>query len=76
MDEHGNEEASQDSLRPRRPRLVKSILIADGDERVARLFAEVFASDDWRVTRHSDGHRAIVVATVTKCVERRRHQDT
>jgi PleD family two-component response regulator len=150
VDEHGHDEGSQDSLlRPRRPGLVKSILIADGDERVAHLFAEVFASHDWRVTRHSDGHRAaedlggsahydavlvgyrfegmdgvalitrirglaqrqdvpivmvtgtvdcavvadalaagaddvlykptdvaIVVATVTKCVERRRHQDT
>ena len=128
---------------------MKSILIADGDERVAHMFAEVFASHDWSVTRYSDGHRAgedlrgnahydavlvgyrfegmdgvelitrirrldhrqdvpivmvtgtvdcavvgaalaagaddvlykptdvaIVVATVTKCVERRRHQDT
>jgi DNA-binding response OmpR family regulator len=128
---------------------MKSILIADGDERVAHMFAEVFASHDWNVTRYSDGHRAgedlcgnayydavlvgyrfegmdgvelitriralahrqdvpivmvtgtvdcavladalaagaddvlykptdvaIVVGTVTKCVERRRHQDT
>ena len=37
---------------------MKSILIADGDERVARMFAEVFASHDWRVTWYSDGHRA------------------
>jgi DNA-binding response OmpR family regulator len=37
---------------------MKSILIADGDERVAHMFAEVFASRDWRVTWHSDGHRA------------------
>ena len=37
---------------------MKSILIADGDERVAHLFAEVFASHDWRVTWYSDAHRA------------------
>jgi DNA-binding response OmpR family regulator len=128
---------------------MKSILIADGDERVAQMFAEVFAIHDWRVTWYCDGHRAgedlrsgahydavlvgylfegmdgvelitrirgldhrrdvpivmvtgtvdcavvgaalaagaddvlykptdvaIVVATVTKCVERRRHRDT
>jgi DNA-binding response OmpR family regulator len=153
VDEHGNEEGPQDFgaslLRPRGAGLVKSILITDGDERVAHLFAEVFASHDWRATWYSDGHRAaedlggsahydavlvgyrfegmdgvdlitriraldhrqnvpivmvtgtvdcavvgaalaagaddvlykptdmaIVVATVTKCVERRRHQDT
>jgi hypothetical protein len=59
MDEHGNEEGSQDSLlRPRRPGLVKSILIADGDERVSRLFAEVFPSHEWRATWYSDGPRA------------------
>jgi CheY-like chemotaxis protein len=153
-DERDNEEGPQDLgarslLRPRGPALVKSILIADGDERVAYLFAEVFASHDWRATWYSDAHRAaedlggsahydavlvgyrfegmdgvelitriraldhrqgvpivmatgtvecavvadalaagaddvlykptdvaIVVATVTKCVERRRHQDT
>jgi DNA-binding response OmpR family regulator len=37
---------------------MKSILIADGDERVAQMFAEVFASQDWNVTRYSDGQRA------------------
>src|ERR1700675_4216838 len=37
---------------------MKSILIADGDERVAQMFAEVFASHDWHVTRYSDGRRA------------------
>jgi DNA-binding response OmpR family regulator len=37
---------------------LKSILIADGDERVAQMFAEVFASHDWHVTRHSDGRLA------------------
>ena len=63
MDEHGNEEGSQDLgarpfLRPRGPGLVKSILVADGDERVAHLFAEVFASLDWHVTRYNDGRRA------------------
>ena len=136
-------------VRGRGASIVKSILIADGDERVAHMFAEVFASHGWRVTWYSDGHRAgddldggahydavlvgyrfegmdgvalimrirglahrqdvpivmvtgtvdsavladalaagaddvlykptdvaIVVATVTKCVERRRHQDT
>jgi two-component system response regulator AtoC len=36
---------------------MKSILIADGDERVAHMFAEVFASRDWGVTWYSDGHR-------------------
>ena len=37
---------------------MKSILIEDGDEQVAHMFAEVFASHDWRVTWYSDGHRA------------------
>src|SRR5688572_1980870 len=37
---------------------MKSILIADGDERVAHMFARVFASHGWNVTRHSDGHLA------------------
>jgi DNA-binding response OmpR family regulator len=37
---------------------MKSILIADGDERIAHMFAEVFASHDWSVTWYSDGHRA------------------
>ena len=33
---------------------MKSILIADGNESVAELFASVFASHDWNVTRCSD----------------------
>ena len=37
---------------------VKSILIADGDERVAQMFAEVFASHAWHVIRYSDGRLA------------------
>ena len=37
---------------------MKSILIADGNESVAKLFAYVFASHDWNVTRYSDGMRA------------------
>jgi DNA-binding response OmpR family regulator len=37
---------------------MKSILIADGDERVAHMFARVFASHGWNVTRHSDGQLA------------------
>ena len=37
---------------------MKSILIADGNESVAELFAYVFASHDWNVTRYSDGMRA------------------
>jgi len=37
---------------------VKSILIADGDECVAQMFAEVFASHAWHVIRYSDGRRA------------------
>jgi DNA-binding response OmpR family regulator len=37
---------------------MKSILIADGNESVAELFAYVFASHDWNVTRYSDGRRA------------------
>ena len=37
---------------------MKAILIVDGDERVAQMFAEVFASHDWHVTRYSDGRRA------------------
>ncbi len=37
---------------------MKSILIADGDERIARMFAQIFAGHDWSVTRYSDGQRA------------------
>jgi DNA-binding response OmpR family regulator len=37
---------------------MKSILIADRDERVAQMFAEVFASHDWHVTTCRDGQRA------------------
>ena len=37
---------------------MRSILIADGNESVAELFAYVFASHDWNVTRYSDGKRA------------------
>jgi DNA-binding response OmpR family regulator len=37
---------------------MKSILIVDGDESVAQMFAEVFASHDWRVIMYSDGRRA------------------
>ena len=37
---------------------MKSILIADGNESVAELFAYVFASHGWNVTRYSDGKRA------------------
>jgi DNA-binding response OmpR family regulator len=37
---------------------LKSILIADGNESVAELFAYVFASHDWNVTRCSDVRRA------------------
>jgi DNA-binding response OmpR family regulator len=37
---------------------MKSILIVDGDERVAQMFAEVFASHDWHVIGYSDGQRA------------------
>jgi DNA-binding response OmpR family regulator len=37
---------------------MKSILIAEGNERVAELFAEIFALDGWTVTRCLDGQRA------------------
>jgi len=37
---------------------MKSILIADGSECVAEMFAYIFARHDWTVTRHSDGKRA------------------
>ena len=37
---------------------LKSILIADGDERVAELFADLFARDGWTVTTYRDGQRA------------------
>jgi DNA-binding response OmpR family regulator len=37
---------------------MKSILIADGNERVAEVFACLFACHDWNVTRCSDGQRA------------------
>jgi DNA-binding response OmpR family regulator len=37
---------------------VKSILIADGYESVAELFAQFFARDGWTVTTYSDGLQA------------------
>ena len=37
---------------------MKSILIADGNETVAEMFAYVFARYDWRVAQYSDGIRA------------------
>jgi CheY-like chemotaxis protein len=37
---------------------MKSILIADGYDSVAELFACFFARDEWTVTTHSDGLRA------------------
>ena len=37
---------------------MKSILIADGDDRVAELFAALFARDGWTVTTCLDGQRA------------------
>jgi len=55
--------SSEHNVRPRRPgkadlHTMQSILIADGDERVAQMFAEVFAGHDWHVTAYSDGRRA------------------
>jgi DNA-binding response OmpR family regulator len=38
---------------------MKSILIADGNKSVAEMFAYVFARHDWKVTRYSDGKRAV-----------------
>jgi CheY-like chemotaxis protein len=38
---------------------MKSILIADGNERVVEVFACLFACHDWNVTRYSDGQRAV-----------------
>jgi DNA-binding response OmpR family regulator len=37
---------------------MKSILIADGNECVAEMFAYVFARHGWTVTRYSNGKRA------------------
>ena len=37
---------------------MKSILIADGNECVAEMFAYVFARHDWTVITYSDGKRA------------------
>jgi DNA-binding response OmpR family regulator len=37
---------------------MKSILIAEGDERVAELFAELFTRDGWTVTMFLDGQPA------------------
>ena len=37
---------------------MKAILIAEGDDRVAGLFADLFARDGWTVTTCLDGHRA------------------
>lgn len=41
-----------------KPATLKSILIVDGDERVAAMFAEVFTRADWTVTTYSDGQHA------------------
>jgi DNA-binding response OmpR family regulator len=38
--------------------IMKSILIADGNESVAEMFAYVFARHDWTVTKYTDGQRA------------------
>ena len=37
---------------------LKSILIAEGDERVAELFTDLFGLDGWAVTTHVDGQHA------------------
>ena len=37
---------------------MKSILIAEGDDRVAELFAYIFARDGWTVATYRDGQRA------------------
>ena len=37
---------------------MKSILIAEGDERVADLFSYIFAREGWTVTTYRDGQRA------------------
>ena len=39
---------------------MKSILIAEGDERVAELFAYIFAHDGWTVATFRDGQHAAV----------------
>src|SRR5687768_9123518 len=38
---------------------VKSILIAEDHDRVAELFADLFALDGWTVTTYQDGRRAV-----------------
>ena len=45
-------------LEPRGGAIVKSILIAEGHEDVAELFADLFARDGWTVTTYRDGWRA------------------
>src|ERR1700675_616663 len=37
---------------------MRSILVAEGDERVAELFAYIFARDGWTVATHRDGQGA------------------
>jgi DNA-binding response OmpR family regulator len=37
---------------------MKAILIAEGDDRVAELFADLFARDGWTVTMYHDGQPA------------------
>ena len=37
---------------------IKTILIAEGDDRVAELFAYLFAREGWTVTLYRDGERA------------------
>ena len=43
---------------PRRDATMKSILIAEGDDLVAELFASLFARDGWTVTTCLDGQHA------------------
>jgi DNA-binding response OmpR family regulator len=37
---------------------VKSVLIVEGNNGVAEMYAHLFAGHEWRVTRYSDGERA------------------
>jgi DNA-binding response OmpR family regulator len=44
---------------------MKSILIAEGDDRVAELFDALFARDGWTVTTFLDGEPAAHALTAT-----------
>ena len=50
---------------------MKTILIAEGDDRVAELFADLFTRDGWTVATCHDGQRAADALAGSDLVRRR-----